>query len=598
MTANPLRRFPKALGPVLSALLILPPCATAQGTRTAPRLRPAPQRTAEAQASEAATAGPYIIAGTVTSSAGGRPLPHARLQLDDVRTRRPVLTTEADAEGRFRFPGVSAGKFALSGSQRGYLPASYQQHDQFSTALVTGAGIPTDTLRFQLTPLSLIFGRITDDAGDPLRDATVSLFRQTRDSGTPEILQAGGAQTDDLGGFELPNLQPGRYFLSVEATPWYAIHTRPTEHQANAAPVDPALDVAYPLTFYAGTPDSDQATAIPLVGGEQVSIDLHLTPVPALTLTLPVPTTTPNRAPPRLERRIFDTLRRPVSTQVELKGDGIVFAGLAPGEYEVTQPGLRGGRSATTVASVHLSSGSTVLPGNRGTATGSITLAVEDITGSPLPSGAQLVLRGGRGSTPVNTELTPDGRAEFRDLPPGNYRPVLFANSKAYFAVRISSGADPGTPGTAQPATARAARNGTGGTLQLATGENLSATLTVSARLGVVEGLAKRDSGGNGGAMVVLIPLSASRTETQEPVIDTNSDLFRRDQTDLDGSFSLPQVVPGRYLGIAIDDGWTLDWSDPAALKPYLREAVPITVPAGNTSAAVHLPRPLPIQPR
>ena len=49
-----------------------------------------------------------------------------------------------------------------------------------------------------------------------------------------------------------------------------------------------------------------------------------------------------------------------------------------------------------------------------------------------------------------------------------------------------------------------------------------------------------------------------------------NPALFRRDQSDSDGTFSLNAVVPGRYTLMAIEDGWDLEWDDPDVLKKYL----------------------------
>ena len=63
------------------------------------------------------------------------------------------------------------------------------------------------------------------------------------------------------------------------------------------------------------------------------------------------------------------------------------------------------------------------------------------------------------------------------------------------------------------------------------------------------------------GAMVVLVP------KDQE----VNRDLIRRDQTDLDGSFSLRNVVSGSYTVVAIEKGWDLDWSRPNVLAAYLK---------------------------
>jgi hypothetical protein len=46
--------------------------------------------------------------------------------------------------------------------------------------------------------------------------------------------------------------------------------------------------------------------------------------------------------------------------------------------------------------------------------------------------------------------------------------------------------------------------------------------------------------------------------------------LFRRDQSDSDGSFTLPAILPGKYTVIAIENGWDLDWYTPSVLQKYL----------------------------
>jgi len=54
--------------------------------------------------------------------------------------------------------------------------------------------------------------------------------------------------------------------------------------------------------------------------------------------------------------------------------------------------------------------------------------------------------------------------------------------------------------------------------------------------------------------------------------------LFRRDQSDSDGSFTLPDIVPGMYTVVAIADGWELEWTNPEVLKPYLAGGVKVEV--------------------
>jgi len=78
--------------------------------------------------------------------------------------------------------------------------------------------------------------------------------------------------------------------------------------------------------------------------------------------------------------------------------------------------------------------------------------------------------------------------------------------------------------------------------------------------------------------MVVLIP--------DNP--EANVDRFRRDQTDLDGSFTLYNVTPGTYTVIAIENGWDLDWAKPVVLATYSHNSPTVTVQA-NQKGTVHL---------
>jgi len=109
----------------------------------------------------------------------------------------------------------------------------------------------------------------------------------------------------------------------------------------------------------------------------------------------------------------------------------------------------------------------------------------------------------------------------------------------------------------------------TGRTLDIGSASSVRIVGVATRGLGQVDGVVLRDGQPFAGAMVILVP----------PDPANNSPLFRRDQSDSDGTFTLPNVVPGHYTVIAIVNGWDLDWSNPAVLQPYLRsgEAVQIT---------------------
>ena len=85
--------------------------------------------------------------------------------------------------------------------------------------------------------------------------------------------------------------------------------------------------------------------------------------------------------------------------------------------------------------------------------------------------------------------------------------------------------------------------------------------------------------------MIVLVP--------ENP--ESNYQFFRRDQSDLDGSFSLRDVVPGTYTAIAIEDGWDLDWSSPGAIAHYATRGQKVIVRDG-TRGSVTLSAPIEAQ--
>jgi hypothetical protein len=102
-----------------------------------------------------------------------------------------------------------------------------------------------------------------------------------------------------------------------------------------------------------------------------------------------------------------------------------------------------------------------------------------------------------------------------------------------------------------------------------------------------VNGIVHRGGKGVAGAMIVLVP--------KDP--NLHRDLFRRDQSDLDGTFSLQRVVPGSYTVLAIDDGWDLDWSEPAVIAAYLKGGRAINI-ADQSARLVDLGAPIEVQSR
>ncbi len=98
-------------------------------------------------------------------------------------------------------------------------------------------------------------------------------------------------------------------------------------------------------------------------------------------------------------------------------------------------------------------------------------------------------------------------------------------------------------------------------------------TITMSKGLARVDGKVLRGEKPVSQSMILLVPQS----------LEGNLDLFRRDQSDSDGTFSLYRVLPGKYVVVAIENGWDLDWQNPAVLKPFLEHGQPLEITTGQT---------------
>src|SRR5215469_3558328 len=197
-----------------------------------------------AQNSTPVPEGTFRIAGTLVSKTDGHPLGGGRVILASVKARQNPQSVVTLDDGKFEFTGMPAGKYSLTGAKRGFISAGYEQHDQYATAIVTGAGLDTENLVLKISPHALIGGRVLDEAGEPVRNASVTLYFDNHLEGVHEIRTFRNAETNDLGNYEIDGLIPGTCYLPVSTQPWYAVH--PTGPTRSHAKVDASLDVCYP----------------------------------------------------------------------------------------------------------------------------------------------------------------------------------------------------------------------------------------------------------------------------------------------------------------------------------------------------------------
>jgi len=531
-----------------------------------------------AQAPSAAQPAPstYTVSGTVVSATTGTPLAQTRVTLTDTNNSRNVASLLTGEDGRFAFRRLGPGKYSLQGSRRGYLTSGYQQHEQFWSAIVTGEELETQNLVLRLMPAAVLSGKVLDETGEPVRGAEVKLYMEQRANGMTRVMPAGNTPTNDLGVFEFFSLSPGKYFAAVSAKPWYAVHppsAPPGSTVSAPVLVDKPLDVAYPSTYYGGTTSSDEASPILIKGGDREEIEISLAPVESLRLLFHVPEEGQQQGfqAPVLEKRVFDSVDYVPIEGVNPVSPGVMeLTGVPAGKYTVRIPAAAGQAAKFTEADIR--NDGQELETNKAEPAASMKLTVELPSDEPAPTQLALALQDERGQIAAFNLVGADGRVAFDDLAAGSYRIIAARTAeKAYAVGRIL------------------AENGqaVGPNVNVTEGAELQLRVTLILGVASVQGIVKRGDKPASGIMVVLIPASP----------ELQQDLFRRDQTDSDGSFSLPDIIPGTYTVAAIEDAWDFDWSQPSALARYAQNGQPVTISAGKTGT-IRLHDPVQVQPR
>jgi hypothetical protein len=515
----------------------------------------------------------YKIAGAVVNNVTGAPLAQARVSLVDTKTRKGVAQQQTADGGRFEFAGLPAGKYSLDGSKRGYISASYEQHEQFSTAIVTGPELKTDELLLRLNPVALIGGHVRDEVGEPVRHAQVTLFLDNHRGGMNRVTRLMVSTTDDAGYFDFSSLVPGTYFISVSAKPWYAVNTVSTQTVGDSgrSGVLPVLDAAYPTTYYSSATEAADATPILVKAGDHPEVEVRLSPVPALHLIFKTGDDGQNGFPqPQLQKHEFDWME-PAQTGAMVTVEPGVYelVGVPPGRYTVrTNPGTQG--ELAQASEMNLARDGEVLDTSRGEALSNLKITFKTEGGEAVPDRLTILLQDSRRRTVAGTQVNPSGEAQFGGLAAGKYSIFCNTQGRAYAVTRMET----------------ATMKTSGHDVTIAAGVQQELTAWLGAGVVKLEGVVQKAGKPVSGAMVVLIP--------KDP--ETHREYFRRDQSDFDGTFEVSFIQPGAYTIVAVEDAWEVEWLQPGVLARYAQHGQELTI-GPLMRGMVHLPDPVEVQP-
>lgn len=522
------------------------------------------------------------ISGTLVDSVTGQPIEKAAVTLTGVPARDHLTAFTTGSDGHFEFSGVAAGKYSLQARAHGYLSQAFNQHEGYSSAIAAGPGLDSENLTFRLPPECVITGAVSDEAGEPVRGAELSLYRDGIAAGAREVRPAQHAITDDQGGYHFGHLEAGQYYVVVSARVWYAqrpqleidstelarmrgrhIGAMPRKIRTDPAVAPPRnndpeerrspLDVVYPVTFYPGAIDASAASPIKVNPGERFIANVRLQPVPAAHLEIQSSSPgEPGSVYVQLEQKTpWGTFPAPSFTNVMIGSGKTLLTGIPPGRYEMK---IRETKStgAETVRESEVEVGSDgAIEQSPDDPPAHVMAIVRDSTSAALPVHGALQLYNPVTRDYFYAQIPQSGQVEYAEpIPPGRYVVAVTQSDGAFVKSLSATGAKIA-----------------GGMLNVESGAQAKLLVVLGNGYGRITGTALRQGKPFAGALVLLVPEQGANTA-----------LFRRDQSDSDGTFTLNAVVPGKYRVLAIENGWDLEWTKPEVLKKFAGGAVSVDV--------------------
>jgi Carboxypeptidase regulatory-like domain len=331
--------------------------------------------------------GTAILRGRVVAADTGQPLRRAQVRLTpNFNASGPITiggpgfgrATSTDANGRFEFKDLAAGRYSLSASKGSYINLSYGQRrpNEPGKPLEVLDGQTIEKLDFALPRGAIVTGRVVDELGEPAENIQVALMQPRTIQGRSQLSPVGRmAQTNDLGEFRLVAVPPGQYYLSANSRSFTPLSVE-TDDRAGYAP-----------TYYPGTASLAEAQRLTLAVGQTLS-DMTMTLVAARMAHI-AGVAVDSQGKPMVNGNIALTQRANNGPSFTMgmggmiKADGsFMLPGLAPGDYIVTV-------SSTPLGGGPLGGGDTPE-----SATAKITLAGQDVDGLQLVASRLSTLTG------------------------------------------------------------------------------------------------------------------------------------------------------------------------------------------------------------
>jgi len=553
-----------------------------------------PAASAQTRDAAAPVTGTASISGRVlTDTQPPRPVRRATVTINsaDRTVGRTVVTDEA---GRFLVADLPAGRYNISSTKRGWVPAAYGARGPGrsgrSIALADGErATPTITL----VKSAAITGVVLDQNGQPPPGLTMRVFRYGYSpTGERSLVFAAGTSwgPDERGMYRIYGLAPGDYYVTATSNLFFgpdaALHltsdvdVQEAMRAVQSGPAAPMADVAQrgvtlAPTFYPGTANPAQATPVTVRAGEErAGVDFTVQYVASARITGTVQV--PDGMKPETVRLNLVNSNPPVADfgfsgmrNANLRTDSTFeFTDIVPGQYSIGAHGSVPRADGTP----QILSGVTDVD-VQGEDVSGVSLQLQDgytVSGivrfegtAPPPAlGALRVMLQPAKATVMTIStgtptIGPDGRFTLTAITPGRYRLSVIPPAPWVVRSAVVSGQD---------------------TLDVPIDLRQSvsdAVITLTDRTSEISGHIVAAAGTASDYSVILFP-------EDRALWATGSRRIMSVRTANDGTFLFNRLPAGNYEIAAVDDVEPGEWYDPAFLQRLLPSAVKVTIGEGE----------------
>jgi hypothetical protein len=506
----------------------------------------------------------FSLRGQTVDGGTGRPISGVSLELA-TPTWDPVgERISSDAEGRFLFRGLGAGRYVLSASRPDFGTVYYGERQDQGTFLTipVGPDAAEQPVLFRILSAGTISGTVHDHYGDPVEQARVAASRLAWSEGKIVITSAGQAFTDDRGRYRLNHLRPGAYAVCAEAG---SSASTPSFLEVADARMRPEAHV-YARACYPAAAGPSPKSTFRIAAGQHTEVDLALETISAVSLRVRVVGGLP-KSSPLVQLFRDDGIEDGSQTQSPMpspEAPNFEFRAIEPGRYRLEAHGR--GLDANGVEQ-SLAARLPIEVGRAGVDALELTLepaGVIEVTlhvpgGGKLGSGVSTVGLRSAGSSPAVTHWaqTEKGALRLHDLPPGSYW-LLTRTEEGVCVTSVKLGG----------------REALHGKVTVTAGMAARLDVTLSGNCASVRGVAL--SGGKPAPYAnVLLLLSGSAADP--------GDLFE-ESADEKGEFFLYGLGPGHYRLWAWLDDEESYFLGPSGLAAEEAKATTIVLAAGQAA--------------